>query len=884
MPDVPPDHQAPQSSPAVMYDVFISYSAKDAAWVRGPLLQQLESHSLHVCLDVRDFRPGVARVEEMERAILTSRYTLIILTPHYLSSGWTRFERLMHQTLDADMSTYRLIPVLKTPCTLPISIGYLTYVDFTDPQQVRVAWNRLLTALDPTFADRQMAQLPLDNVPDPTFLPPGSRMSLSPNPLFVGRENELRTLARVLKVGDTAAIGQIAAATGLGGIGKTQLAVEFVHRYGQFFPGGVFWLTFAGAQTVPAEIAACGGLDGMRLSPVFDQFPLDKQVHLVLAAWQSPLPRLLVFDNCEDEGLLNDWRPKHGGCRVLVTSRHVQWDATLGVHALRLGVLPRTESIALLRAFRPDLADDDPDLDAIATELGDLPLALHLAGNFLKRYRQDMTPQEYLDELRATTGIAHESLEGAGISPTQHDLSVAQTFRISYDRLDVNSTTDALALSMLARAAHFAPGEAIPRNLLQATLNVSADERYAKRRVTRSIRRVGDLGLVEEDANGSVRLHRLVAAFVRQAAPDTTAQQIVEHTMLGIADALNAKGYPAPLLVVQPHLRFITEAAKEREDEQAAKLCTTLGQHLQVLGDYEGARIHHQHALAIRKQVVGMEHPDTASSLNNVGEVLCHQGEYAVAQGYFEHACAIRERVYGAEAATTAESLNDLGFALHGQEKWEDAQHYYARALAIRERVLGMDHPDTALSLNNLGAIRYSQGDWEAAHAYYARALVIWEQQPGEAHPHMAGILNNVGVMLRDRGAYEEAESYFRRVLTMREGLLEKDHPDTAMSLNGLGELLYRQGKIAEAQGYLERALVIRQRALGMMHLDTARSLYDIGMVLGHQGDGSGARNYLKQAYTIREQRLGSHHPDTQAVRDALTSLDAESSEALDPA
>jgi hypothetical protein len=114
-------------------------------------------------------------------------------------------------------------------------------------------------------AQALLAQLPLATIPDVAALPKGSRMPLSRNPLFVGREGDLKALASALKGGATAAIGQVAAATGLGGIGKTNLATEFVHRYGQFFAGGVFWLSFAEAANVPAEVAACGGPGGMDL-------------------------------------------------------------------------------------------------------------------------------------------------------------------------------------------------------------------------------------------------------------------------------------------------------------------------------------------------------------------------------------------------------------------------------------------------------------------------------------------------------------------------------------------------------------------------------------------------------------------------------------------
>jgi hypothetical protein len=123
-------------------------------------------------------------------------------------------------------------------------------------------------------AEQQLAALPLEMIPDPAPLPPGSRMPLRRNPLFVGREVDLRALATALKGGDTAAIGQTAAASGLGGVGKTQLASEFVHRYGQCFAGGVFWLSFADPTTIPTEIAACGGPGALALHQEFHTLPI----------------------------------------------------------------------------------------------------------------------------------------------------------------------------------------------------------------------------------------------------------------------------------------------------------------------------------------------------------------------------------------------------------------------------------------------------------------------------------------------------------------------------------------------------------------------------------------------------------------------------------
>ncbi|MCB8987557.1 MAG: hypothetical protein H6661_07400 [Ardenticatenaceae bacterium] len=309
-------------------------------------------------------------------------------------------------------------------------------------------------------------------------LPPGSRMLYRRNPFFTGRADDLLQLAETFlyeENGRHVIITQTAVAAGMGGIGKTQLAVEFAYRYGRYFPGGVFWLSFGLPENITNEIAACGGPDGLDLAPGFTDLPLDDQVKMVQRAWHEPVARLLIFDNCEEETLLAEWRPQHGGSHVLVTSRRQQWDRALGVSHLQLAVLPRAESIILLRQFMPDLSDSDAD--AIANEVGDLPLALHLAGSFLASYSRITSPTAYLEKLRDKQILQHASMLGHGTdySPTGHDLDVARTFAVSFEKLDRANETDALALTLLARLAYLAPGEPIPGDLRQALVSIDKD-------------------------------------------------------------------------------------------------------------------------------------------------------------------------------------------------------------------------------------------------------------------------------------------------------------------------------------------------------------------------------------------------------------------------
>jgi hypothetical protein len=370
------------------------------------------------------------------------------------------------------------------------------------------------------------------------------------------------------------------------GYGKTQLAVEFAYRYGQFFAGGVFWLSFADPVGIDAEIAACGGAGAMELYRDADGLSQAEQVARVVAAWEQDLPRLLIFDNCDDtpaltaEVLLSARLPKGGGCRVLVTSRRGQRQRGLGVAALPLHTLPRAESLALLSRYRADLSD--ADARAIAAEVGDLPLGLTLAGGYLETYRDEPfgVPATYLTALRKSV-LDHRSLRGTGapLSLTGHELNVFATFDLSYQRLDASNPTDALAIAALVRAAHLAPGEPFPRDLLVATLqddDSATDQEGAALRRADALASLIALGLLESAENGTLRIHRLIAAFALMIEHDL-ALVAVEDVILETTRQIIIAGYPDRMRPILAHLRHVVEIAFPRNDERAATLCSIYG-------------------------------------------------------------------------------------------------------------------------------------------------------------------------------------------------------------------------------------------------------------------------------------------------------------------
>jgi len=691
---------------------------------------------------------------------------------------------------------------------------------------------------------------------------------LAANPLFVGRGEELLRVAAALEGGDTTvALGQVVASTGLGGLGKTQLAVEFVHRYGRFFAGGVFWLSFASADEIPLQVAACAG-------PGFESRSVEERVRLVKDGWQGATPRLLVFDNCEEEGLLEAWRPPSGGCRVLVTSRRSRWSPTLGVTALPLDLLPRADSIELLRRYRPDLASDDPGLDAIARELGDLPLALHLAASYLRAYRAEVSLDDYLAELRRSEVVRHASLLGAGVgdspSPTHHVQSVAQTFALCLGRLDREHEVDRAAIALLARMAWMAPGEVVPRGLLDRTLGEVEPLRRAD-----GLRRLAEVGLVEE-GDGWLRLHRLLVRFARQAALDPEAQPDVDRALIECGEDAEECHLNGPALAaVIPHLVEAASRVTGNEQRQAL-LSRAAGQAWFRTVDPRGARQWLERSLVMGERAFGPDHPETAVTLNSFSYVLMNLGELSAARPLMERALAIREAALGDDHPDTAESLDTLGI-LHGWAgRQEIALALHERALAITERALGPDHLDTARSVNNLAMIHWKRGEHALARSLFERALAVMEKLLGFEHPEPILVLNNLANVLRDEGHLALARPLYERVLAVRERVLGPDHTNTARTVHDLALLLREEGELAAARRLFERALAVRERVFGPTHYVVAASLHDLAGLLRDQGDPAAARRLLERALSIRERVLGTDHPDTVATCRSLAELAAE--------
>ncbi|KAA3664243.1 MAG: hypothetical protein DWQ04_06735 [Chloroflexi bacterium] len=708
-------------------------------------------------------------------------------------------------------------------------------------------------------------------LPPPGSIPTGSYLPLPPNPLFIGREEAVQFLADALDMTQEKRGGQIAAVTGMGGLGKTQLAVEVAHQYGRYFHGGVFWLNFTEADTISRQVANCGGIEGMALSPDFADNSLEEQVSLVQNAWREPTPRLLIFDNCEDEQLLAQWRPTYGGCRILITSRRSVWEPTLGVSQLTLPVLQRTHSVHLLRQFRADFTVAEADL--IAAEVGDLPLALRVAGSYLQRHRHEMSVAEYVAELRKWPGetiLDHPSLRGLGVSvsPTGHDLHVARTFAISYARLNPDESGDALAIKLLTHMACFVPTQPIPRLLLRESL---AAESVDALLFSDAMHQLHQIGLVHPALDGDVQIHSLIAQYAQSVGDLDGAETAVSESLAKqTRELLHVEDFSA-LRRYQIHLRVLTDRVLNREDVTAARLADCYAWYLDLIGEYRRAESYHLRALAIRRHLLGDSHDETGASWNNLGMVYLGLGEVDKALTHVERGLQVRQAALGETDKVVAESLTNMGLVYQDKGANAQARAYYEQAIAIWESDPQTKAVDLASGLSNLGYFLFTLGNYEEAYLYQQRALNLRQQVLSTNHSDLGLSFNNLGALLYRMGDTPQAIAYLKQALSIWEHVCGSEHPNTGHVLNNIGKLLTDINELDDALPYLSRSMAIRQQLKAPVFI--AQSFNNMGAWHQKMAQWQQARHNYEQALAIRKEDLGDAHPETIAVSQSLSEV-----------
>jgi tetratricopeptide (TPR) repeat protein len=805
----------------------------------------------------------------MERQIESRDFTLMVCTEAYrqrfmeeeasgIGRGVVWEARILRNLLYEDSERHsRIVPVLIESGARPFvpTVFRSHFYDLSDERGFESLLRHLLR--EPGAEVGALGSLG----------PQGSRWSAFERPwlvpdamrthYFTGRENLLALLRQQLLDRRRAAL------SGLGGVGKTQSAIEYAVGHREDYPDGVFWVnaeTTSGLTGGFVEIAKT-----LRLAAAAS----SDQEHVVQAVleWLNGTDDwLLIFDNVDDRGGVAPFLPQRGKGHILITSRESVFQEIGIARALEVVDLDGDEAARFLLK-RTGRDESDPQertaVTALADELGNLPLALEQAAAYITETNASFS--DYLTSFRKRR-VALLEKGGEFIS---HE-TVAVTWAANFEAVE---RTSPAAADVLRISAFLAP-DAIPFDVfykgapaLSARIAAALPDPEDTLAVGELLRPLARYSLIRSDAKlRAYGMHRLVQEIVRASIAESERRTWVERAVVALNAALPEVEYAtwAQCDRLVPHVRTIAEwiGSYDVRLEDAARVLNETGQYLDERGRYTEAEPLLERALAIRKRVLGPDHPDVARSLSSLAEVNWNQGRYAEAQPLVERALAIREAALGPDHPDVAYSLNNLANLYRQQSRHAEAEPVYERSLAIRERALGPDHQDVADVLIDLALVYRHQGHSVEAQSLNERALATWERAFGPDHPKVAVGLNNLAAVYNDQGRYAEAEPLCERALAIWERALGPDHARVAWPLENLAFAYFKQGRYAEAEPLWERALAIRERALGPDHLDVAPSLNGLANVYLKQGRYAEAEPLHERSLAIREAALGPDHPD----------------------
>jgi tetratricopeptide (TPR) repeat protein len=702
--------------------------------------------------------------------------------------------------------------------------------------------------------DARSTSLATGAIPDPAGVvaPPGTQnLPRRPARVFVGRAAALGQVAGALDGMAAAVVTQ--AIYGLGGVGKSELALQHAHaRQGQYTL--TWWVTAEDPDQLQAGLAGLAG----RLCPAIALAGTTAEAAGWATGWlQASQGWLLVLDNVTDpadvEGLLGQLA---GGHILVTTRRDTGWDQA--ADPIRLDVLDPGPAAELLATRTGQLEDASRAAAvSVAGELGWLPLALDQAAAYITQTR--ITLAGYLNRLRQHPQAMYAATGGG---PAQRTIT-----RIWDITIGAIGARDPGAIELLSTLACYAPDD-IPRTIIaprDPAGQLTADE---------ALGLLASYSMITLTAE-TVSIHRLVQAVIlaqhppgdhspapSAATPLTTATEWLDDAIPAAPDT-NVSGWPL-LRALIPHADSLAgHFGADDKPTALGRIQNELALFQDSQGQYRQSLTLRRSALAIYEAALGPDHPSTGTVLSNLAVTYGSLGRYVEALPLAQRALAVTEAALGPDHPDTALRLGNLAFTYGSLGRHGEALPLVQRALAVTEAVLGPDHPDTATRLSNLAGTYGSLGRYGEALPLRRRALAVTEAALGPDHPSTAIMLSNLAVTYGALGRHGEALLLQQRALAIYEAALGPDHPSTATMLSNLALTYGALGRYGEALPLAQRALAVTEAALGPDHPDTALRLSNLAGTYGSLGRHGEALPLAQRALAVTEAALGPGHPDT---------------------
>ncbi|HEY1351667.1 MAG TPA: FxSxx-COOH system tetratricopeptide repeat protein [Ktedonobacteraceae bacterium] len=653
------------------------------------------------------------------------------------------------------------------------------------------------------------------------------------NSYFTGRDQQLDTLIhqfapRAQEEGTTprrAALTQPRAMKGLGGIGKTQIAVEYAYRArdsGHFTH--IFWVN-ASEETLLTSFTA--------LADLLPAFPETEKTALVteIKRWleRCELPWLLIFDNADDIPALQEYLPQCGNGGVLLTTR-ADAVGSLGASSLQvedMGLLEGTQFLLRRAQYQQPSDEEQNTATNVVIALESFPLALDQAGAFIEE-----THCSFDDYLQMYQTRRQDLLAQRGLQTTSYPHSVATTWSLSFQKVE---QANPAAAELLRLCAFLAPDK-IPEELIRdgaahwsPLLRQAATDLLTFNEMIKALLTFSLIKRLTE--TGTLSIHRLVQAVQKDMIEPEMQSQWAHRVVRALHQVFPHD--PRDPATWAQCLRYLDQA----------QVCHTLIVH---------------YTLSLR---------EAAHLLNRAGFYLEKQGLYTIAEPLYLRALKICLKLPGSPSSDLANCLQNLADLYYIQGKYTEAERLHQRILAISKRNLEAAYLAIASSFNSLAALYDDQGKGAEAEQYYQQAQIINGQLLKDPYSNAGHILNNQAFLLAHAGKYAEAEQVYGRALELYQQQFGTQHLFTAQCFNNLGDLYTIQGRYKDAERVFQKARTIREQVGGPEHIDTAQSIWRLAVSARRKRENQNALSLYQQALAIYIQALGPGHARTQSLQ-----------------
>ncbi|KAG8708122.1 hypothetical protein FRC09_001430 [Ceratobasidium sp. 395] len=734
-----------------------------------------------------------------------------------------------------------------------------------------------------------------------------------PSILFVGREAQLSRMERCL-VNDTQE-RRVCVLHGLGGVGKTQLALKFVEIYGSKYEH-IFYIDCTSSRTVEADLK--------NIADVNDAGDCFGDALTWLARLKESW--LIVYNNADDTSLkLRGYFPACSRGNILITTRN------RGMISLAQGAeaecdvsnMTKNEALKLLAEASGVVESVGPTGIKLVEVVGCFPLAIVQAGAYIRS--RSCTLEEYLEMYQSSRGQILEEYAGQVQKPDNYEHTVYATWQLSYARLNpvAKQLCDLLAFlhhdQISEDIFRFAVlglennDESLPPTDQEIGIKLTTakllenftrlvDGVWDKNAFLRTVENLTSYSLLTYDpTNRCYSIHPLVQQWTRTvvANPDevcscaafmlassvTRAQKVEDYAMrrmlLNHIDSLPEVERTRPRLAGRFRLVY-HEAGRIGDEEMllnaehGASVLRLGSDHPLTLRSMDSlARICYRQrrwteaeqlsrkVLDIRRRVWSNKHLELLRSLKNLASIYADQQRWKEVEALEREALDIRERVWGNQHPDTLSNLSDLAATYRYQERWEEADALERKVLETRRRVWGDEHPDTLAKMSGLSMEYMNQGRWGQAEVLQREVVDIEKRLWGNEHPETLRSMNSLAITCTNQGNWEQAERLQRQVVEMGVRVWGGDKPETLKNMVCLSDMLAGRGQWDDARVLQEEVIEIEKRVWGEEDPRTLRGISKLGYFYGKQDRWKDAETIERSLLELRKRLWGDENPET---------------------